>query len=97
MEMDQIWSLPIKFHLSSISSLIWISTAFWCISLNTCPRRDENVDWRKHHNEECYCYRPHNLVWVIKSRRLKWEGHVARMEEDSTFKMLTVNLKERDL
>ena len=30
------------------------------------------------------------LVWVIKSRRLRWAGHVARMEEDrSAFKILT--------
>ena len=26
-------------------------------------------------------YRSPNIVRVIKSRRLKWEGHVARMEE----------------
>ena len=31
-----------------------------------------------------------NIVRVIKSRRLRWEGHVARMEEDrSVFKILT--------
>ena len=31
-----------------------------------------------------------NIVRVIKSRRLRWAGHVARMEEDrSAFKILT--------
>jgi hypothetical protein len=31
-----------------------------------------------------------NIVMVIKSRRLRWAGHVDRMEEDRTaFKMLT--------
>ena len=31
-----------------------------------------------------------NIVRVIKSRRLKWAGHVARMEEGrSAFKILT--------
>jgi hypothetical protein len=31
-----------------------------------------------------------NIVMVIKSRRLRWEGHLARMEEGrSTFKILT--------
>ena len=31
-----------------------------------------------------------NIVWVIKSRRLKWAGHVARMEEGrSAFRVLT--------
>ena len=32
----------------------------------------------------------HNIVRVIKSRRLRWAGHVARMEESrSAFKILT--------
>ena len=35
-------------------------------------------------------YRSPNIVRVIKSRRLRWVGHVARMEEGrSAFKMLT--------
>ena len=35
-------------------------------------------------------YRSLNIVRVIKSRRLKWAGHVARMEEGrSAFKILT--------
>ena len=30
------------------------------------------------------------IVWVIKSRRLRWAGHVVRMEEGrSAFKILT--------
>ena len=35
-------------------------------------------------------YRSPNIVRVIKSRRLRWAGHVARMEEGkSDFKILT--------
>ena len=35
-------------------------------------------------------YRSPNIVKVIKSRRLRWAGHVARMEEGrSAFKILT--------
>jgi hypothetical protein len=35
-------------------------------------------------------YRSPNIVRVIKSRRLRWAGHVARMEENrSVFKILT--------
>ena len=35
-------------------------------------------------------YRSPNIVRVIISRRLRWEGHVARMEEDrSAFEILT--------
>ena len=40
------------------------------------------VQWRKLHNEELndlYC--SPNIVRVIKSRRLRWAGHVARTEE----------------
>ena len=35
-------------------------------------------------------YRSPNIVRVIKSRRLRWAGHIARMEEGrSAFKILT--------
>ena len=38
-------------------------------------------------------YRSPNIVRVIKSRRLRWAGHVARMEERrSAFKILTGKL-----
>ena len=55
------------------------------------PRRDENGEWRKLHNEELHSlYRSPNIVRVIKSRILRWARHVARMEEGrSAFKMLT--------
>jgi len=47
------------------------------------PKRDEITgEWRKLHNEELndlYC--SHNSVRVIKSRRMKWAGRVARMGE----------------
>ena len=40
----------------------------------------------------CSLYRSPNIVRVINPRRLRWEGHVARMEEcRSDFKMLTGN------
>ena len=48
------------------------------------------VYWRRLHNEELHSlYRSSNIVKVIRSRRLRWAGHVARMEEGrSTFKIL---------
>ena len=47
------------------------------------PKRNENGEWRELHNEELHIlYRSHNIVRVIKSRRLcGWTGHVARMEK----------------
>ena len=45
------------------------------------PRRDEVTgEWRKLHNEELRdLYSLPNIVRVVKSRRMKWAGHVARM------------------
>jgi hypothetical protein len=48
------------------------------------PRRDEVTgEWRRLHKEELndlYC--SPNIVRVIKSRRMRWAGHVARMGEE---------------
>ena len=45
------------------------------------PKRDENGEWRRLDNEERHgLYRSPNIVRVIKSRRLRWAGHVSRME-----------------
>ena len=47
------------------------------------PRRDEVTgEWKKLHNEELTdLYSLPNIVWVVKSRRMRWAGHVARMGE----------------
>jgi len=44
------------------------------------PERDEVTrDWRKLHNEKLNdLYSSPNIVRVIKSRRMRWAGHVAR-------------------
>jgi len=45
------------------------------------PRRDEVTgEWRRLHNEELNdLYSSPNNVGVIKSRRMRWAGHVARI------------------
>jgi hypothetical protein len=47
------------------------------------PKRDEVTrEWRKHHNEELHVlYSLPTIVRVIKSRRIGWTRHVARMGE----------------
>jgi len=47
------------------------------------PRRNvERGEWRKRNNEELNdLYSSPNIVWVIKSRRMKWTGYVTCMEE----------------
>jgi hypothetical protein len=47
-------------------------------------RRDEVTgEWRRLHNEGLNdLYSSPNMVWVIKSRRMRWAGHVAHMGEE---------------
>jgi hypothetical protein len=45
-------------------------------------KREEDGSWRKLHNDELHdLYSSPNIVRVIKSRRMRWAGHVARMGE----------------
>ena len=62
------------------------------------PKRDEVTgEWRKLHNEELndlYCLP--NIIRVIKSRRMRWAGHVARMgERRGTYRVLVKNPEEK--
>ena len=52
-------------------------------------KSDENGDWRRLHNEELHSlYSSPDIARMIKSRRLRWAGHVARMDESrSAFKI----------
>jgi hypothetical protein len=46
------------------------------------PKRKEDRSWRKLHNDELQnLYSSPNIVMVIKSRKLWWIGHGARMGE----------------
>ena len=54
------------------------------------PKSNDNGEWRRFHNEEFHSLYRSPIVRVIKSIRLRWAGHVARMEEGrSAFKILT--------
>jgi len=49
------------------------------------PKRDDVTgEWRKLHNENLGdLYSLPSIVRVVKSRRMRWAGHVARMGEGS--------------
>jgi hypothetical protein len=55
------------------------------------PKRDEVTgEWRKLHSEEIHIlYSSQNIITQIKSRRMRWAGHVARMgDERKVYKVL---------
>jgi hypothetical protein len=47
------------------------------------PKRDRvKGGWRKLHNEELHnLYSSRSIIRILKSRRMRWAGHVARMGE----------------
>jgi hypothetical protein len=46
------------------------------------PKMKEDGSWRKLHNDELHSlYSSPNIVRMIKSRRIRWAGHVAYMGE----------------
>jgi hypothetical protein len=64
------------------------------------PKRDEVTgEWRKLHNEELRdLYSSPSIIRMIKSRGMRWAGHVARMEEKrNAYRLLGGSQKEIDL
>jgi hypothetical protein len=60
------------------------------------PKREEDGSWRKLHNDEIHSlYSSLNIVRVIKSRRMRWAGHVARMGEGRGVYRVLVGRPER--
>jgi len=61
------------------------------------PKRDEVTgEWRKLHNEELndlYC--SPNILRVLKSRIMRWAGHLARMGEGRVVYRVLVGKPER--
>jgi hypothetical protein len=53
-------------------------------------------DWWKLRNEELHnLYSSPNIIRIIKSRRMRWAGHVARMEETRNAYRILVGKPER--
>jgi hypothetical protein len=60
------------------------------------PKRDEVTgEWRKMHNEELRdFYSSPSIIRIIKSRGMRWAGHVARMGEKRNAYRLLVGKPE---
>jgi hypothetical protein len=62
------------------------------------PKRDEVTgEWRRLHNNELYAlHSSPNIIWAIKSRRLKWACHIALMGVSRyTYRVLVGKPEER--
>jgi hypothetical protein len=57
------------------------------------PKREEMGGWKILHNEEPHnLYASPNVITVIKSRSMRWSGHVVGMEEViNAYKILVGN------
>jgi len=73
----ETWSLTLR---EERKLRVFVNVVLWRIFV---PRRDEvRWEWRRLHNEELNdLYSSPNFVRVIKSKRKRWAGHVARMGE----------------
>jgi hypothetical protein len=60
------------------------------------PKRDEVTgEWGKLHNEELWdLYSSPSIIRIIKPRRMRWEGHVARMGDKRNAYRLLVGKPE---
>jgi hypothetical protein len=62
------------------------------------PKKDDLTgEWGRLRNKELYAlYSSPNIIRVVKSRRLRWAGHVARMgERRGAYRVLVVKLEGR--
>jgi hypothetical protein len=62
------------------------------------PKREEVAGgWRRLHNEELRnLYASRNIVRVVKSRNMRWAGHVACIADEIHSKFRLQNLNRRD-
>jgi hypothetical protein len=61
------------------------------------PKRDEvTSEWRKLHNKELHdLYSSPSIIRIMKSQRMRWAGHVARMGEKRNAYRLLVGKPDR--
>jgi hypothetical protein len=61
------------------------------------PKRDEVTrGWRKLHNKEIHNLFPSpSTIRMIKSKKMRWQGHVARLEKRNAYKILVGNPEDK--
>jgi hypothetical protein len=61
------------------------------------PKKDEVTrEWRKLHNQVLReLYSSVSIIRIIKTRRMRWVGHVARMKRN-VYRLLVGSQRERD-
>jgi hypothetical protein len=61
------------------------------------PKRGKVIGFRKPHNEELHnVYSSPSIIRMIKSLRMRWAGHVARVGEESNAYRISVGKPERN-
>ena len=79
----QFCTITLSTSLTNLTVLLPQLTVFDSRLLRTIFGRNRNEvtgEWRKLHNEELNdVYSSQNIILVMKSRRMRWAGHVARM------------------
>jgi hypothetical protein len=90
-------NLKIKIYVTVILPVVLYGCKTWSLTLGEehrlgvfenrvlkvfGPKRKRDRSWRKLHNDELHSlYSSLNIVRVIRSRRMRWVGHVAGMGE----------------
>jgi hypothetical protein len=72
-------------------TLVLVVLCCWVLRRIFGPKRDEVTgEWRKLHHEELHdLYSSPSIIRIIKSRRMRWAGHVARMwEKRNAYRLL---------
>jgi hypothetical protein len=93
--------LKIKIYKVVILSVVLYGCETWSLTLreeqrlrvlDNRPKREEDGSWRNLHNDELHSL--YSLpIRVIKSRRLRWAGHVARTGRGEVFTVLVGRLE----
>ena len=80
---SQLWKASVLTSGPRIESKIPKNNIKHINYINKRAKRNENTgEWRKSHNAELHTlYSSPNIIRSLKSRRLRWAGHVARMEQ----------------